>query len=310
MLKKRIVSIALAYAMTLGLAIPVGAWSVDRFNSPAMVAEETVVEEQQDAPAGPRFTLDGVEMDSIMYERYKDTYYVSVWDLAKEADSETEVTGDVGVLYLNAQTVVSNDAEDTGVMDTLSMTARVGDCYVEANGRYLFVSSGVRQQAGRVLLPIRTLAAILNLEVAYAQDTDTVILTTIPNAGYITDGADYYDEESLYWLSRVIHLESGNQSMEGQIAVGNVVMNRVRDPQFPNTIEGVLAQKNQFSTYASGRMAKADPGEDSEIAAKLVLEGATVLPTALFFNAKSMKNSYAARKREYVCTIGNHSFYE
>ena len=43
------------------------------------------------------------------------------------------------------------------------------------------------------------------------------------------------------------------------MAVGNVVLNRVNDPIYPNTIVGVLSQKNQFTTYQSGKLAYRHP---------------------------------------------------
>ena len=119
----------------------------------------------------------------------------------------------------------------------------------------------------------------------------------------------FYDQEALFWLSRVIHRESGNQPMEGRMAVGNVVLNRVSDPVFPDTVEGVLAQKNQFSTYKSGVLAATEPSENSTIAAKLVMDGGVVEETqgALFFD--SGVNSWAARNKRHIATIGGHKFY-
>ena len=120
-------------------------------------------------------------------------------------------------------------------------------------------------------------------------------------------GDEYYDSTLLYWLSRIIYSESGNQSMEGKIAVGNVVMNRLNSPDFPNTIKGVLFQKNQFSPAMSGSIHR-NPSESSIVAAKLVLDGAEVLEGVLFFNRAGM-NTFASRNRTFVATIGAHSFY-
>ena len=93
------------------------------------------------------------------------------------------------------------------------------------------------------------------------------------------------------------------------MAVGNVVLNRVADPAFPNTVEGVLAQKNQFSSYRTGAMANTKPSQGSVIAAKLVLDGGVVEETrgALFF--ASTTNSWAARNKQHIATIGGHKFY-
>ena len=94
------------------------------------------------------------------------------------------------------------------------------------------------------------------------------------------------------------------------MAVANVVLNRVSNPIFPNSIQGVLAQKNQFSTYKGGKLANRTPNEGSIIAAKLVLDGGVVeeVESALWFDSKC-GNSWAARNKTLMATIGGHKFY-
>ncbi len=58
-------------------------------------------------------------------------------------------------------------------------------------------------------------------------------------------------------MAAIIWCEARGESYEGQVAVGTVVMNRVESPRFPNTIEGVISQKGQFSPYRSGKYALA-----------------------------------------------------
>ena len=58
-------------------------------------------------------------------------------------------------------------------------------------------------------------------------------------------------------MAAIIWCEARGESYEGQLAVGTVVMNRVESPRFPNTIEGVISQKGQFSPYRSGKYALA-----------------------------------------------------
>ena len=110
-------------------------------------------------------------------------------------------------------------------------------------------------------------------------------------------------------LSRIIYAESGNQSLKGKMAVGNVIMNRVKSKKFPNSIVGVLSQKNQFSTYQGGALANRKPNQSSVIAAKLVLDGGVVAETrgALYFD--SLVNSWSSRNRTYLCKLGDHNFY-
>ena len=170
----------------------------------------------------------------------------------------------------------------------VTATAVSGQIYMEVNGRYLYIPGGVQSIGGQICVP------------------DTVAAKAFSG---LQSGDSFYDQEALFWLSRVIHRESGNQPMEGRMAVGNVVLNRVSDPVFPDTVEGVLAQKNQFSTYKSGVLAATEPSENSTIAAKLVMDGGVVEETqgALFFD--SGVNSWAARNKRHIATIGGHKFY-
>lgn len=191
----------------------------------------------------------------------------------------------------------------------LDLQAAVGDAYLVANGRYLYVRGGLIDLNGAVAAPVRQLAQVFNLTVDYDGENDLVLLGRQEGAEpYLASGDETYDGDTMYWLSRIINAESGNQSMEGKIAVGNVVMNRVHNPRFPDNIEDVLFQKNQFTPAISGSIYR-EPNWESVVAAKLVLDGAQVTPDALFFNAAGLR-SYASRTKTYVTTIGNHAFYK
>ena len=56
-----------------------------------------------------------------------------------------------------------------------------------------------------------------------------------------------YTKAELKYLTAIIYCEAGNQPQKGKIAVANVVLNRVKNKRFPNTIKGVIYQKSQFS---------------------------------------------------------------
>ena len=58
-------------------------------------------------------------------------------------------------------------------------------------------------------------------------------------------------------LARLINGEARGEPYEGQVAVGAVVLNRVKSSEFPNTISGVIYQKNQFSCITDGQFNKA-----------------------------------------------------
>ena len=106
-------------------------------------------------------------------------------------------------------------------------------------------------------------------------------------------------------MAAIIWCEARGESYEGQVAVGTVVMNRVESPRFPNTIEGVISQKGQFSPYKSGKYALALSMENMQQscidAAIEVIENGTRSGPWLFFR---MKNGIINGT-----FIGNHVFY-
>ncbi|RHR08905.1 copper amine oxidase [Pseudoflavonifractor sp. AF19-9AC] len=235
------------------------------------------------------------------------------------APAEVEMTQKDGVTYvalanmalcLDETAAVNWNAESqvlTVTTSKLSLTAKVGQLYLEANGRYLYLPEGVQMVNGKVVVPLWAVTEAFGAKPGW--ESSTGIVTVTRGSGAIQSGDSYYDQNDLFWLARIIYAESGNQPLEGQMAVGIVVMNRVESPIYPNTVEGVLAQKNQFSTYQSGRLANRTPNASSVIAAKLVLDGGVVseVKDALYFDSSS--NSWASRNKECVAVIGNHKFY-
>ena len=189
----------------------------------------------------------------------------------------------------------------------LKLEMKPGAKYIVANGRYLYVPTGVKLENGTVMVPVRTLCQALGAEDVWNGEEGTIIITS--GSGPIASGDSYYDQEDLYWLSRIIYAESGNQSLEGKIAVGNVVLNRVASTQFPNTVYGVIFQRNQFTPASNGRINRT-PTAECVIAAKLALEGANTAGNALYFINPSISSSrWFSRNCTYVATIGAHAFF-
>lgn len=107
------------------------------------------------------------------------------------------------------------------------------------------------------------------------------------------------------WLKLIAMAEAEGEGVEGKAAVMNVVLNRVEDERYPDTITEVLFEKNQFSTVnQGGRIWSATPDEECEQAVALISNGYDNTNGAIFFNSC---NSAAGK---YVCKIGNHKFYK
>lgn len=119
-----------------------------------------------------------------------------------------------------------------------------------------------------------------------------------------TSGVVYVPEDSdAYLLGAIIQCEAEGESYEGKLAVGSVVLNRVKSSYFPNSISGVIYQSGQFSPVASGRLAyRLEAGVNSTClqAAQEVLNGNITL-SCLYFRTN---NGYVQGT-----VIGNHVFY-
>ena len=178
-----------------------------------------------------------------------------------------------------------------------------------ADGRVLFSASpSVILSDGRMYVPASVLARALSLSVL----ADSAAVRMSGTARPITPGAKYYADDAVYWLSRIISAESKGESLIGQIAVGNVVLNRVRSADFPNTIYSVIFDRKygvQFSPISNGTIYDT-PTATSILAAKICLDGFTVSDNVLYFLRPSAStSSWIVRTRPYKFTIGNHYFF-
>ena len=124
--------------------------------------------------------------------------------------------------------------------------------------------------------------------------------------------APAYTPDELYWLARIIEAEAGGEPMEGKIAVGNTILNRVKSADYPDTIYGVIFDRNwgvQYTPTSNGTIWN-DPSGDAWDAARRCLEGENLVEDCLFFlNPRIAKSLWIVENREYYCTIGGHDFY-
>lgn len=110
-------------------------------------------------------------------------------------------------------------------------------------------------------------------------------------------------------LARAINGEARGEPYEGQVAVGAVILNRVKDPSFPNTIAGVIYQSGAFTAVSDGQI-NVPISENSTVykAAADAMNGWD--PTGgctYYFNPNTATNSWIWSKT-IVKTIGKHNF--
>lgn len=164
---------------------------------------------------------------------------------APAVQSTADVVPMEDVPYLSAAQVLGaffpeatlsfQDGVFTATGENLQFQATVGKAYFSVNQQYYYVPTLVVEQAGALFLPAETLAQSLGCSLT--QEGEGTL--TLQKTGELPTPPTY-PEEDLYWLSRAIYSESGNQPMAGRIAVGTVILNRVEDPTFPDTIKEVI----------------------------------------------------------------------
>ncbi len=124
------------------------------------------------------------------------------------------------------------------------------------------------------------------------------IVTTTSRSSYSSD---------LNLLAHLISAEARGEPYVGQVAVGAVVLNRVRHPSFPNSIAGVIYQPGAFESVANGQI-NLPPTVSAINAARDALNGWDPTGGALyFFNPAKTTNKWIW-SRPIVAVIGNHVF--
>ena len=108
-------------------------------------------------------------------------------------------------------------------------------------------------------------------------------------------------------LARIIYGEARGEPYTGQVAVGAVVLNRVKSSSFPNTISGVIYQSGAFDAVRDGQV-NLTPNDTAKRAAQDALNGWDPTYGCLFYyNPKTATSKWMLSKKVHL-TIGNHAF--
>lgn len=188
----------------------------------------------------------------------------------------------------------------------ITIEAGFEDEYLCANGRYLYLPDGYMEVDGTFIIPSEALAKIFTLDVSWDDELGAVNFSTADEQ-ILQSGDEYYNEDDIYWMSRIITWESGNQPVAGQIGVGNVILNRAGDARFGETVKDVIFQPGQFSVVSAGAI-YGEPYEISVVCAKLVYEGYNTVGDALFFQVGRYWGS-GMIETTWLGQIGDHNFF-
>ncbi len=154
---------------------------------------------------------------------------------------------DAGVVTSLSQGQTLNvDTSVTPVEGWVAVSYKSNTCYVSADYVQVYL------QTGYGLTLEEEAAIIAAAEEKKRQEAAAAAQTPSPGRTQGTSLAASADELTL--LAAIIQCEAGGESYECQLAVGAVVMNRVKSPEYPNTIYGVIHQKGQFGPASSGKL--------------------------------------------------------
>ena len=112
---------------------------------------------------------------------------------------------------------------------------------------------------------------------------------------------------NLYLLARIISAEARGEPYEGQVAVGAVVLNRVKHPSFPNSLSGVIYQNGAFTAIVDGQFDEPISSQSYQ-AARDALGGWDPSGGAIYYYNPAKTTNTWIYSREVIKTIGNHVF--
>lgn len=147
---------------------------------------------------------------------------------------------------------------------------------------------------GRTLLPLRYVAETFGFEVEWDAATRTVELykdgVEVLDTYAVTSA---YSNEDLLWLARIVNVEGLDIGYEAKLAIANVVLNRIKSEEYPNSVYNVImddAYAVQFPPAHRSSFQTLEPDEQSWLVAEDALNGHNNIENCLYFNNRPFKS--------------------
>ena len=120
-------------------------------------------------------------------------------------------------------------------------------------------------------------------------------------------GGSTYTSSDLYLLAKTIYAEGRGEPYAGQVAIGAVILNRVRNSSFPNSVSGVVYQKGAFTAVSDGQI-NLSPDSAAMSAAQDAVNGWDPTGGAIYYYNPAVATSSWIFSRKTVTVIGKHVF--
>ena len=148
-------------------------------------------------------------------------------------------------------------------------------------------------------------------EIPTEETVEQVVVEVTPEA--LTGNSFSLEDQEYQVLLTIVAAEAGCEDTEGRMLVANVVMNRVRNGYFPNTVTEVVYQRQdgtaQFSPVSDGRIDTVNVSQGTIDAVARVMNGEDISQGALFFRSVRSRSGWFDQKLSRVLEHGNHIFY-
>ena len=200
-------------------------------------------------------------------------------------------------VFTVASIVVAGNFNDASVITANETNTRIVQAKLASLGYYNDAIDGVFDDV--TIKAIKDYQSDKNLAV-----TGNLDLATTTALG-VTDNVQANTD--LYLLAKLIYSEARGELYEGQVAVGAVVLNRVDDAGFPNTLQGVIYQPWAFTALHDGQF-QLEPNSTAYQAAQDAMNGWDPTYGCLYYYNPRTATSSWIFSRTIVVTIGNHVF--
>lgn len=174
----------------------------------------------------------------------------------------------------------------------------VGTPADEIDDRKIITQAAVSENKDMAAMPITTPVATDEPTTEPAREKQSKI------------GGMDWDSEDAYMLAKIAMAEAESEDTEGKALVMLVVLNRVWDDEFPDSIEEVIFQKGQFSPISNGRYDEVEPDEDCYRALQLIqIDRWDESKGATYFESKS-DSTWHSENLTFLFKHGKHYFYK
>lgn len=217
----------------------------------------------------------------------------SVLAVVKTAGENHLLAGNSGIMSVSGE--VTRDRKDLGVIAAAekAVSIRHGQLVVG----YLLTQNVIKQEK------IQETAAAGYREIKDIEETRKKLKSEL-----------FFEGEDYQTLLRIVEAEAGICDSKGKILVANVVMNRVRSSEFPNTVREVVYQPSQFSPVSNGTINTCKVTSQTVECVKRALSGEDYSQGALYFMNRGASRSGAVRwfdgRLTYLFSYGGHEFFK